>query len=207
MENKRRTQAERSAATSAALKEAARRLWGRRGYAEVGTPEIATAAGVTRGAMYHQFADKTALFVAVLDDVEREVMARLVEAVEASEPDSPAAALRVAVDEWLQVCLDPEVHRLVLLDAPSVLGWARFRDLTRHYSLGLTEALLQEAIDAGQLTAQPTRPLAHILIGALDEGALVIATADDRDEAHREVHDVLHHLIDALVGRSRSGSG
>ncbi|HEY2192896.1 MAG TPA: TetR/AcrR family transcriptional regulator [Actinomycetospora sp.] len=204
MENKRRTQAERSAATSAALKAAARRLWAERGFAEVGTPEIATAAGVTRGAMYHQFADKNALFVAVLDDIEREVMARLVDAVERAAPDSPATALRVAADEWLEVCLDPEVHRLVLLDAPSVLGWSRFRDLTRQYSLGLTEALLGEAIDAGQLAPQPTRPLAHILIGALDEGALVIATATDRDRASGEVHDVLHRLVDALVGPPRS---
>lgn len=200
MESKRRTQAERSAATSAALKNAARRLWAQRGFAEVGTPEIATAAGVTRGAMYHQFADKIALFIAVLDDIERDVMARLVAAVEGARPDSPATALRVAVDEWLSVCLEPEVHRVVLLDAPSVLGWSRFRDLTRHYSLGMTEQLLGEAIAAGQLAAQPTRPLAHILIGALDEGALVIATSTDRDQARREVHDVLHHLIDALVG-------
>ncbi len=200
MENKRRTQAERSAATSAALKAAARGLWAERGFADVGTPEIAAAAGVTRGAMYHQFADKTALFVAVLDDIERDVVARLVGAVDGAAPESPAAALRIAVDEWLTICLEPEVHRLVLLDAPSVLGWARFRDLTRHYSLGVTEALLGEAIAAGQLPDQPTRPLAHILIGALDEGALVIATSEDREQASAEVREVLHHLVGGLVG-------
>lgn len=200
MENKRRTQAERSATTSAALKAAARRLWAARGFGDVGTPEIAAAAGVTRGAMYHQFADKVALFVAVLDDIEREVMQRLIEAVDGAQPDSPAAALHIAVDAWLEVCLDPEVHRLMLLDAPSVLGWARFRELTRQYSLGLTEQLLTEAIGAGQLPDQPTRPLAHILIGALDEGALVIATATDREHASAEVHDVLHRLVGALVG-------
>ena len=72
MENKRRTQEERSAATREALIVAARRLWGERGYAEVGTPEIATTAGVTRGAMYHQFADKAALFLAVVEVVELE---------------------------------------------------------------------------------------------------------------------------------------
>lgn len=200
MENQRRTQAERSAATSAALRAAARRLWAERGYADVGTPEIAAAAGVTRGAMYHQFADKTALFVAVLDDVERDVVSRLAGAVFGAEVTTPAAALRVALDEWLRVCLDPEVHRLLLLDGPSVLGWARFRDLAQQHSLGMTQQLLQAAIDAGELRPQPVGTLAQILTGALDEGALVIATASDRERAHAEVHEVLHHLVDGLVG-------
>ena len=84
MENKRRTQEERSAATREALITAARRLWGERGYADVGTPEIATAAGVTRGAMYHQFADKAALFLAVVEVVEQDVMTRLATEVASS---------------------------------------------------------------------------------------------------------------------------
>src|SRR5690349_24349861 len=99
----RRTQAERSAATQQALISAARRLWGERGYAEVGTPEIATAAGVTRGAMYHQFADKAALFLAVAEAVEQDVMVRLAEAVAASGASTPADAIRAAVDAWLEV--------------------------------------------------------------------------------------------------------
>src|SRR6478672_5946262 len=86
MESKGRTQEQRSAATRRALVAAARRLWAARGYAEVGTPEIAAAAGVTRGAMYHQFADKAALFLAVVEAVEQEVMARLAAGVGASAP-------------------------------------------------------------------------------------------------------------------------
>src|SRR5438128_6437123 len=74
MEIKRRTQEERSAATRDALISAARKLWGQRGYAEVGTPEIAKEAGVTRGAMYHQFADKATLFREVVEAVEQDVM-------------------------------------------------------------------------------------------------------------------------------------
>ena len=125
MEQKRRTQGERSAATRDALTTAARRLWGERGFAEVGTPEIAREAGVTRGAMYHQFADKTALFVAVIEDVEQRVMDELAAGVAAARPTTPAAALRAALDQWLTICVDPEVRQLVLLDAPSVLGWAQ----------------------------------------------------------------------------------
>ncbi|SPM39356.1 TetR family transcriptional regulator [Mycobacterium numidiamassiliense] len=198
MEIKRRTQEERSAATRDALISAARKLWGLRGYADVGTPEIAAAAGVTRGAMYHQFADKAALFREVVEVVEQDVMARMANVVAASGGTTPADAIRAAVDAWLDVSADPEVRQLILLDAPSVLGWADFRDVAQRYSLGMTEQLLAEAIKAGQLARQPTRPLAHVLIGALDEAAMVIATADDPKRLRRETRQVLHRLIDAM---------
>jgi AcrR family transcriptional regulator len=199
MEKKRRTQEERSSATRDALKAAARRLWAERGFADVGTPEIAREAGVTRGAMYHQFTDKTALFLAVVEDVEQRVVTELADAVAVAGVTTPAAALRVALDGWLAICLDPEVRQLVLLDAPSVLGWKRFRELTQHYSLGMTEGLLQAAVNAGELPAQPLRPLAHVLIGALDEGAMVIAEAPDRDRARIEVREVLLRLLDGVL--------
>ncbi|MBN3510064.1 TetR/AcrR family transcriptional regulator [Mycolicibacterium nivoides] len=199
MENKRRTQEERSAATREALISAARQLWGERGYADVGTPEIAGAAGVTRGAMYHQFADKAALFLAVVEVVEQDVMARLATEVASSGASTPADAIRAAVDAWLEVSGDPEVRQLILLDAPSVLGWAGFRDVAQRYSLGMTEQLLAEAIKAGQLARQPVRALAHVLIGALDEAAMVIATAEDPKKARREIRQVLRRLIDAML--------
>lgn len=200
MEIKRRTQEERSAATRDALISAARRLWGVRGYAEVGTPEIATAAGVTRGAMYHQFADKATLFAEVVEVVEQDVMARMGTIVAESGATNPADAIRAAVDAWLEVSGDPEVRQLILLDAPSVLGWAAFRDVAQRYSLGMTEQLLTEAIKAGQLADQPVRALSHVLIGALDEAAMAIATADDPKRARRETREVLHRLIDAMLG-------
>jgi AcrR family transcriptional regulator len=199
MEIKRRTQEERSAATRDALIAAARRLWGRRGYAEVGTPEIAKEAGVTRGAMYHQFADKAALFSEVVEVVEQDVMARMAGVVASSGVTTPIDAIRAAVDAWLEVSADPEVRQLILLDAPSVLGWAAFRDVAQRYSLGMTEQLLAEAIKAGQLERQPTRPLAQVLIGALDEAAMYVATADDPKRARTETGQVLHRLIDGMM--------
>lgn len=198
MESKRRTQEERSAATRDALIAAARKLWGLRGYADVGTPEIATAAGVTRGAMYHQFADKAALFREVIEVVEQDVMARMAVVVAESGATTPTEAVRAAVDAWLDVSGDPEVRQLILLDAPSVLGWAEFRDVAQRYSLGMTEQMLSEAIRAGELAEQPVRPLAHVLIGALDEAAMVIATADDPQRSRREIGQVLHRLIGAM---------
>ena len=199
MESKGRTQEQRSTATRQALVAAARRLWAERGYAEVGTPEIAAAAGVTRGAMYHQFADKAALFLAVMEAVEQDVVNRLAAGVAASGPATPAGALRAAVEPWLAICVDPEVRQLLLLDAQSVLGWEKCRDVAQRYSLGMTERLLVEAMDAGQLARQPARALAHILIGALDEAAMVIATAEDRDQARADVGEVLRRLFDGLL--------
>jgi AcrR family transcriptional regulator len=194
-----RTQSERSAATQAALISAARRLWGERGYAEVGTPEIAEAAGVTRGAMYHQYADKAALFRAVIEEVETETMERLSAAVFAAEPASPAAALRIASDAWLQIATEPEIRRLLLLDAPAVLGWDAFRELHQRYGLGMTEQLLASAIEAGELREQPVRPLAAVLLGAIDEAAMVIAEAADTGVAQAEARAVVHDLLDGVL--------
>ena len=199
MEVKRRTQEERSAATRGALVAAARALWGERGYAAVGTPEIAKAAGVTRGAMYHQFADKAALFLAVVENVEQDVTQRLADQVVASGAQDPAAALRAATDAWLEISDEPEVRQIVLLDAPAVLGWGGFRDVSLKYAIGMTEQLLGAAMDAGQLTKRPTRALAHVLIGALDEAAMVVATAEDPETARAEVTEVLHRLLDGLL--------
>jgi AcrR family transcriptional regulator len=198
------TQAERSAATRQALLGAARRLWGARGYAAVSTPEIAEAAGVTRGAMYHQYADKTKLFLAVLEAVEADVVQRLSEAVVSAQPASPADALRIAADAWLDIASEPEVRQLVLLDAPSVLGWAGFREVSLRYGLGLTEQLLNATIEAGQLAPQPTRALATIMIGALDEAAMSIANAEHPEREQAEVRTVVHNLIEGLLS---SGSG
>ena len=199
MEHNPRTQAERSAGTRAALVAAARTLWAARGYAAVGTPEIAKAAGVTRGAMYHQFADKAELFAVVLETVEAEVTGRLADRVAAAGATDPAAALHAAVDAWLDACEEPEVRQVVLLDGPVVLGWVGFRDVALRHGLGLTEQLLRAAMDAGQLTAAPTRPLAHVLIGALDEAALYAALSEDPAAARAEVGAVVHALLDGLL--------
>jgi AcrR family transcriptional regulator len=195
----RRTQAQRSAATRDALRGAARALWGARGYADVGTPEIAQQAGVTRGAMYHQFSDKAALFLDVVEAVESDVMNRLTAAVLAAEPPSPAAALHVAADAWLDITAEAEIRQLIMLDAPNVLGWDGFRDVAQRYGQGMTEQLLQATIDAGQLDAQPVRPLAHILIGALDAAAMYIANDPHPDEVQADARRALHKVLDGML--------
>lgn len=180
---------------------AARRLWGERGYAAVSTPEIADAAGVTRGAMYHQYANKAELFVAVLEAVETDVIERLTADVIAATPTTPAQTLHIVADAWLQIAVEPEIRQLMLLDAPSILGWAGFREISQRYGLGTTEQLLSAAIEAGELRPQPTRPLATIVLAALDEAAMIIANAADPVRERQEVHTVVHDLIDGLLLR------
>jgi AcrR family transcriptional regulator len=190
--------AERSQATRDALVTAARRLFGARGYANVGTEEIVQAAGVTRGALYHHFRDKEELLEAVFEQVEAEMLARLTRSVTAAAADNPFAALSAGVDALLEAAGEPEVNRIVLVDAPSVLGWERWREIGWRYGMGLTESVLQAAIDAGQLPPQPVRPLAHVMLGALDEAVLYISRAPDQAIARSEMATVLGRLIDGL---------
>ena len=105
----------------------------------------------------------------------------------------------MAADAWLDIAAEPEVRQLLLLDAPSVLGWAGFREISQRYALGMTEQLLNAAIEAGQLKRQPVRPLATVMLGALDEAAMSIAGAEDTEREQAEVRTVVHNLIDGLL--------
>jgi len=195
--NVKRTQIERSEATRAALVDAARALFGERGYGDVGTEEIVARAGVTRGALYHQFTDKQDLFRAVFIAVEEEVISRLGAEVVA-KASSAAEALSATMGAWLDVCEEPDVQRIVLLDAPGVLGWEEWREIGQRYALGEAMALLEAAMEAGDIARQPVRPLAHVVVGALDEAALYVARAEDRTTARAETTAVLERLIAGL---------
>ena len=196
----RRRQTDRTAATRAVLVDAARRLWTERGYADVGTEEIVQAAGVTRGALYHHFADKADLFAAVFEAVEVDLTSRLIDAVATAPADDPATVLRVGADAWLAASAEPEVRRIALLDAPAVLGYERWREIGMRYGLGLVTSLLTELMDAGVIERRPVEPLARILIGALDEAALFVALAVDTDRARHDVGAILHQILAVVVG-------
>jgi len=197
MSVKRRTQRERSTSTRAALLRAARELFTEHGYAAVGTEAIVRAAGVTRGALYHQFADKADLFSAVFAAEQEELVERI--GLLLADVADPSDVLEQGVDAWLEACTDPAVQRIVLIEAPAVLGWERWREAGARSGMGLVEAALVGAIEHGRIARQPVRPLAHVLIGALDEAALYVATADDPDTAREQVRAVLRQLIAALT--------
>jgi AcrR family transcriptional regulator len=199
--NVKRTQAERSQATREALIEAARALFAERGYAEVGTEEIVRAAGVTRGALYHHFDGKRDLFEAIYERIEAELAQRIAAGALDAGTDAPLEAMRAGAEMFLQACTEPEAQRIVLLDGPSVLGWDRWREIAAEHGLGLIEATLQAAIEAGAIPEQPVRPLAHVLMGALDEAAMLVARAEQPERMRAEVGRTLDSLLVALSAR------
>lgn len=199
--NVKRTQTERSQSTRAALVAAARALFAERGYAGVGTEEIVRAAGVTRGALYHHFDGKLELFAAVYEQIEVELAERIAAGALAANADSPLEAMRVGAEMFLAACAEPEAQRIVLLDGPSVLGWDRWRAIAAEHGLGLIEASLQAAIDAGAIEPRPVRALAHVLMGALDEAAMLVARAGDPEVAQAEVKAALDLILDGLSRR------
>jgi AcrR family transcriptional regulator len=189
--------AQRSSVTRATLVRAARGLFAERGYAAVGTEEIVRGAGVTRGALYHQFSGgKPALFAAVVEEIEQELMEEI--ATGALSGSEPYGALEAGIDAWLEACLRPEVQQIALLDAPSVLGWEAWREIGMRYGLGLVQGALQAAMDTGALERQPVRALAHVLVGALDEAGLMVARAEDPEATRAEMSAMLRRVLAGL---------
>jgi AcrR family transcriptional regulator len=197
----RRTQAERSAATRALLIGAARKLFADKGFREVSTQAIVAAAGVTRGALYHQFGDKVDLFASVYEEVERDLVADVAARVVESQPPDPLEAMRAGARLFLDACSAPDVQQIVLIDAPAVLGWDRWRAVGVKYGLGVIEGMLAQAVAGGAIPDQPLRPTAHVLLGALDEAALFVSRAADRDQARRDMDAVCDRLISGIAGR------
>jgi AcrR family transcriptional regulator len=197
----RRTQAERTAATRALLIGAARTLFADKGFADVSTGAIVAAAGVTRGALYHQFDDKAGLFAAVYEEVERNLVTDVAEGITAAQPGDPLEAMRVGARLFLDRCAAPDVQQIVLIDAPAVLGWDGWRAVGVKYGLGVIEAMLAHAIAEGAIPDQPVRPTAHVLLGALDEAALYVSRAADREQARKEMEAVSDRLLSGIAGR------
>jgi AcrR family transcriptional regulator len=196
----RRTQAERTAATRALLMDAGRKLFADKGFSEVSTQAIVAEAGVTRGALYHQFDDKAALFAAVYEEVERDLVADIAQQIADNQPADPLEAMRLGARLFLERCSAPDVQRIVLIDAPAVLGWDRWRAVGVKYGLGVIEAMLAHAIAEGAIPEQPLRPTAHVLLGALDEAALFVSRASDPDHAREQMDAVCERLISGIAG-------
>ena len=191
-----RPRAERGDATRNALLRAGRELFAERGFAAVGTEEIVARAGVTRGALYHHFADKRDLFRTVHEELEQSLVAGIGARIGGIE--DPWKLMVAGVRAFLDACVDPAVMRIALLDAPAVLGWAEWREIDARYGLGLVSLALQDAMDRGVLEPRPVRPLAHLLMGAMSEAAMLIANANDPAAARDEVVAPLFALVDGL---------
>lgn len=189
-------QADRSEQTRRLLLDVARRLFTERGFAGTPTEEIVREAGVTRGALYYHFKDKQDLFRAVVEDMQVQGMVRLNEALQAIA--DPWQRILVGMQAFLDGCLEPETRQIMLIDAPAVLGWSAWREIDSRYALGAVRMALDAAIAGGQLAPQPTESLAHLLLGALGEAAMLLAEAPDPPAARDEVGAALNRLLTGL---------
>jgi len=158
---------------------------------------VLSAAGVSRGALYHHFPGKEALFEAVVVAVSDQVTVDLAAAV--SGRTDPVDVMRTAALAWIGLAADPVIQRVVLVDAPSVLGWERWRDMDGGRTLGTLRATLQAVSDSGRLPSALVNPFSHMILAALDEIVLVVARADDPVAAVAEGRMAVEALLDRLL--------
>jgi AcrR family transcriptional regulator len=196
-----RTQRERTEATTGQLLDAARRLFAADGYNATSLDGVVAAAGVTKGALYHHFSSKRDLFRGVFER-EQAALAQVCHDAYAAEDDA-WAGFHAGCRAFLESSLDPGVQRIVLLDAPAVLGWETVREIEARYSMAMIERGLSQAIEEGRIGPRPTGPLAHMLFGALCEGAMTVArSGGNQRAAMRGVAQELGHILGSLEGSS-----
>ena len=190
---------EYSEATRKALVDSAVGLFAERGYAGTSLDEVTGRARVTKGALYHHFTGKQALFEAAFDAVQTSTMARFADAINsASEPWQMVTA---GLQTYLQVCLEPAFQRIVVHEAPVVLGWERWRECEEQYSFGIVRSSLERLVDSGEIDALPVEELARVIFGGLTAGAMVIAGADDKKAASADVTKVIERVLVGLRRR------
>lgn len=193
---RRRSQPERSEATQRSLVEAARDLFASEGYSDTQLDDVVRAAGVTKGALYHHFEGKAALFRAVFEH-EQGRLAKMVSEAYHRQRD-PWKGFAAGCRALLEAQLDPRVQRITLLDAPAVLGWEQKREIESRYCLRLVKQGLQEAMAAGEIAPRPIEPIAHLVVGAVCEGSMMVARADDQRAAAKRLLTELRLLLDAF---------
>ena len=190
--------AEHASDTRIALIAAARRLFAAQGYDETGTEQIVADARVTRGALYHHFRDKADLFRAVMAEDAGSVAQRLIDEQLASESPSPLAEIRNGVAAFLDVCMDGDFQRIVLVDGPRVLGSDAWEELVERYGRGILEEWLNRCVEAGELAVVPVRALARLLIAMLTEASLAIARSAAPTQTRADLGVVLDRILTGL---------
>jgi len=192
-----RTQAQRSATTIAELVAHARKLFATRGYQGTSIEDIVRQAGVTRGALYHHFDGKLAVFRAVFSDVQRELVQQTT-AVAAKEGGGPLDQLEAGCLAFVDACRDPEIQQIFIVDGFTVLGWHELRQLEADHTLAALRSAVDLAIAAGELSPRPAEPVVSLLFGGMCEAVMDIASAKKPDAARQAVRDELHRTFEGL---------
>ena len=187
------TKAAQALQTRRKLEKVARKLFAAHGFANVSAEEIVAAADVTRGALYHHYDGKEGLFEAVVDALMQDVHGKL--AKSAAGVSNPLQAIERGIGAFLKVFAEPSVQTILLVDAPAVLGWPKWREMDAKYGFGLLKQALAGAIQAGLVKKQNVDVLTHILLGALTETAMVVARSDDPPKVRGEAERALTSML------------
>jgi len=190
---------DRGAATRQRLITVATELFADRGYEATSTEAILERAGASRGSLYHHFAGKDRLFEAVVEAVHRQVGQATVDAVTASGETEAHGLLKAAELAWIRLAGEPVVRRILLIDAPTVLGWRRWREIEEQAGLGMLKEVLRQAADAGRVPAELVDSFAHILLAAGNEMALVIALSDNVAAAQATAEAAVDEFLSRLL--------
>jgi AcrR family transcriptional regulator len=189
---------EQGRATRASLVEVAIELFAAHGYDGTAIPAVLEAAGISRGALYHHFESKEALFEAVLRSVEAQAMLKVTRA--ASGATDPLDGLRRGCAAYLAMCRDPVVRQISLIDAPAVVGWERWREIDEQHAFGLVKAAIAAIAAEGRVRRELVDVMAHMVLAALLEVALLVARADEGRLAIRRGQQAVDELLTALFG-------
>ena len=180
----------------------ARRLFAAYGYEQTSTETVLKESGVSRGALYHHFHTKQALFCAVLEAVEIDISAETAEATRSAR--DAIEALRIGFDTFLNLACDPEVRQIVLIDAISAVGWEKWREIDGRHGFGNLKEALKAISAAGKMREDMVDIYAHMLLATLIEVAFVIARAPDASVAMLKGRDAMNQLLDRLIENSPS---
>jgi AcrR family transcriptional regulator len=189
---------ERGQATRAHLIDVATRLFATHGYDGTSIETVLAESGVSRGSLYHHFQSKDALFWAVLESVGTRVGLQAVE--EARDAADPIAALRIGCLAWIRLAVDPVVQQIMLIDAPAVLGWQRYRELDEQTALVTIRAALGYAADAGTIERDHVDVFAHIVLASSNEVAMMVARAPEPAAALPAAESAVIEFLDRLLG-------
>ena len=191
------SQADRRAATVGTILAEARRLFTARGFEATSIDDIAEAAGVAKGAVYHHFASKEAVFQRVLEDMQAAIAAAPLPA-EASAPDDLIEQIAAATLRYLLTASEPEFRRVLLIDGPAVIGWRRWREIDDRF-FGAGARLAMKWLLGPEASDSEVDAMTHLMMGAVMEAALVCATADDPQRAARELSSALGRMLGGLA--------
>jgi AcrR family transcriptional regulator len=192
------TKLDKAATTRAKIVAVARRLFAASGYAGTSTEAVLEGAGVSRGALYHHFENKEALFAAVLEAVETDVTDATGRA--RMNVTDPVEALHAACDAFLQMACDPEVRQIILIDAHSVVGWEKWREIEERHGFGRLKQAFKTIAATGRIPEDTAEMFAHIVLASLIEIAFVIARAPDPVIAAHGGRSAMRELLTRLLG-------